>query len=379
MSEVKKTERRKPIRMSQFIRLTVFLVILALLFHFMTLVYGRDETRLVLDFKTKPENTLDFIEVGSSNVYRYFSPMEGWEKYGISGYAYGVASTEAPDVIWLVKDVLKRQKPKVLALEARCFVSTKNLGQLGVPTYRVLKNYRNPFKRWEIIRHYCKTNDLKFKKDDLKYYLPLILEHENYWTMLRPDNWKRAVRGTPYVREPGEGPFMGYAFHNAVVPQPNIPYNTEIVKPIRQGEEKALREILDYCESIGQEVMIVSSPFVYTDEEAGELNYIGSIADEYGIPFLNANKDNVEIGINWSTDLYNRDHTNAQGALKYSNYVFDFVHEHYDFEDHRGDQKYQFLEEEDARYREKKAAILELIKQNIMAYGASPVPEAGTS
>lgn len=353
-------EKRRPAPAGRVTKAIIFLVILALLFHFLTLVYDRPVSKNVLDYQSRPENTIDVVTIGSSNVYRYFIPSEGWLKYGITSFAYALAAAEGENTIWMVKDVLKTQKPKLLILEVRGFLGTRNRKALSPSTYRLIKNYANPLDRWKIIRHYCRINGISFSPDQVPYYLTLLLNHENYWTLMRPENWKKAVRGTKFTREPGEGPFLGYVPAGNVQAQKQTAYDETYIEDLSAENEASLREILDYCRKIGQDVMLVSSPFIYTKQEIGELNAVALLAKEYGIPFLNTNTSgNTEkMGIDFGYDFYNSHHTNICGAIKYSNLVFDYLHENYELDDHRGDPDYAYFDEETKAYQKKRIVLL---------------------
>ncbi len=91
---------------------------------------------------------------------------------------------------------------------------------------------------------------------------------------------------------------------------------------LAQGGENALREVLDYCRKIGQEVILVASPYAYTQDDMGELNAVTTIAQEYNVPFLNANKDQEKLGIDFSTDYYDAHHRMQIRIRKSSELIF---------------------------------------------------------
>lgn len=363
--------RKKPITAPQLVKIIVFLVVTALIFQFLTLLYDRPKSYRLYDYENLPENTVDAVVIGASTVYRYYDSMEAWEKYGISSYAYGIAGAVGENTIFSLKDLLKHQSPKVALIEVRGFLGSRSMNGMTTNMYRYIKNYANPFKRWEILNHYNKMTGIRFSSDQLPYYLTLIMNHENYWRLFDSSNWKRVIKGGKRdFSAVDASQFMGYAIGDRVVPQSAIPYDEHYQTKLAQGGENALREVLDYCRKIGQEVILVASPYAYTQDDMGELNAVTAIAQEYNVPFLNANKDQEKLGIDFSTDYYDAHHTNLLGAVKYTDYLLDYLTQHYQFTDHRGDEAYVVWEQEDAQYRPAKEAALASLDTQIQAAAA---------
>ena len=166
--------RRKQVTAPQLVKIIVFLVVTALIFQFLTLLYDRPK---------------------SYRLYDYDDSMEAWEKYGISSYAYGIAGAVGENTIFSLKDLLKHQSPKVALIEVRGFLGSRSMNGMTTNMYRYIKNYANPFKRWEILNHYNKMTGIRFSSDQLPYYLTLIMNHENYWRLFDSSNWKRVIKG----------------------------------------------------------------------------------------------------------------------------------------------------------------------------------------
>ncbi len=362
-------DRKRPIRKTELVKAAAFLLILVMLFQFFTIMYDRPISERLIDMRNQPENSLDAVAIGSSSVYRFYNPMEGWEKYGLTSYAYGIAGAVGENMIFSVKEVLKKQKPEVLILDGRGFMGSRT--DLGLTTnfYRYLKNYPNQLFRWKIINHFNKLKGTHFSSDQLPFYLTLILNHENYWTIFRKASWKKAILGPEKVVEKNEYQNMGYAMAKAILPIDVIPYDPDIRQPMDETGEKALREVLEYCQDIGQKAIIVIAPFQYTKEDTADLNTMEDIAKEYGVPFLNACKDQEKIGLDWETDFYNKSHTNLLGATKYTNYILDFLMENYEFTDHRGDSDYANWEEEDKEYQKLRKVYVSALNKQLKEIG----------
>ncbi|MBC6680845.1 hypothetical protein [Zhenpiania hominis] len=129
---------------------------------------------------------------------------------------------------------------------------------------------------------------------------------------------------------------------------------TENTEKLAPETERMFNDLLDYCDSIDTEVLFVLSPFSAKEDNVGRLNEAVRIAEERGYPVLNFNtKELVEdVGINWETDFYNSNHANILGAEKYTKYLANYIAEHYDMEDHRGDPAYKSWDESYESYVE---------------------------
>ena len=101
------------------IRFISFCVIFCLLFSLVSSVL-RDKrvvgeynpTTKIRGFYQEEKDSLDFVFVGSSQLYAHIAPAVLWRDYGITSYDF--AANEQP--LWIsyfyIKEALKTQKPK---------------------------------------------------------------------------------------------------------------------------------------------------------------------------------------------------------------------------------------------------------------------------
>ena len=106
------------------IRVICFLVILGVLFFFVTEILKDKRvegeynvTTKVKGFYAEPDDSLDFVFVGSSQMYADIAPAVLWNEYGITSYDF--CANEQP--LWIsyyyIKEALKHQKPKAIVLD----------------------------------------------------------------------------------------------------------------------------------------------------------------------------------------------------------------------------------------------------------------------
>lgn len=111
-------------KITNLIRAVVFVIIFGILFTVVSAVL-RDKrvvgeynpTTKIKGFYEEEENSLDFVFIGSSQLYAHVAPAVLWEEFGITSYDF--AANEQP--LWIsyyyIKEALKYQKPKAIVLE----------------------------------------------------------------------------------------------------------------------------------------------------------------------------------------------------------------------------------------------------------------------
>jgi len=96
-------------------------------------------------------------------------------------------------------------------------------------------------------------------------------------------------------------------------------------------------DIIMYCKENSVPLMFVSTPYRMTAQRSERMNTLADIAGEYGIPFLNCNYYYEEIGIDFTSDMKDRNHVNLLGAKKFTEFFAKYLTEHFDLPDHRGE------------------------------------------
>ena len=77
------------------------------------------------------------------------------------------------------------------------------------------------------------------------------------------------------------------------------------------------------------------------------INYLYNYLDQRGIKYLDFVKEDAveKYEFDFSHDFYDKSHTNFCGAVKFTEYVSEYLVENYSFKDHRGDEKYMQWQE----------------------------------
>ena len=116
--------------------------------------------------------------------------------------------------------------------------------------------------------------------------------------------------------------------------------------------EQYLRRMIEECQDIGIEVLLIYLPFSADENYQMEANYVYDIAGEYGVNYINFLDMDL---VNYQTDLYDgAAHLNPSGARKVSDYLGEYLTSNYDIPDQRDNEDYSFWHEDYEEYIEMK-------------------------
>ena len=266
--------------------------------------YGIDENEV--DSKgilAEKDNSIDIVVYGDSESIASFIPYELWNKYGYTAYVSGAAGQSLAETCKMMYETLGKQKPKYIILESN-----------------------NIFDKSSIFAPAAKM---------INVMLPII-EYHDRWKTLKKEDVLLKTEYTNVVKN------KGYHVIPSVSPADDSNYmiytdEKENIKLIRKIYIKAIKT---YCDSIGAELLIYSSPSV-ANWNYKKHNALKEFCEEENIDFLDLNVLHDEIGIDWSTDTGDGgDHVNYNGALKVMDKIGQWLNDKNKLVDHRNDESY---------------------------------------
>lgn len=245
-----------------------------------------------MGFLAEPEDSLDIMVYGNSDVYSGFYPKVLLEKFGYTSYASGRAMQNMDNINDLLKKTLERQNPKLVILETDCFYEERSqfLGDFNV--------FAPPFlyhARWK------------------------ELTARDFFTVPSRTNTIDASKG--YIDSelvcPADYPddYMGDA--------------DEAPTPISHRNRRQIDLFLRTCREHGLPVLLVELPSPHS-WDYGRHNAVQQLADEYGLPFLDLNVLKDACGLDLATDFRdNGNHLNRIGATKMTEFIGDYIRTNY--------------------------------------------------
>lgn len=283
----------------------------------------------MMQYYRQPRDTVDVLAIGTSIAYAGINTNVLWEEYGIA--AYDLCSAEQPFWVtyYTLQEALKTQRPKVILLDAKPAMYTKDYSRRGriiMSTFGI----RSLDNRMGAIRA-CLEDQGKV----LDYLLMFPVLHSEYnevgWGNFAypPDNGGRGSswKGFIEVDEVEQ--------HS----KPSLVWNS-VRRPINEREEEYVRMIFDLAQKEGIPLMLVAMPNPDYANDHMYFNYLWSIAQEYGVTGINYNEPSLRFGLRYSSDFADWQHLNVKGSITFSRRLGEDLKEMYDLPDRRGDATY---------------------------------------
>lgn len=339
-------------KVKRLIAFVLFLFLAWEVFLHCTYLFRNAETEgrlTILGFYREKEDSLDVVTVGSSAVNRYWDCMTAWNDYGMASYNYSTPAMNIGTTIAALKDIEKRQKPEVIVIEVRKVIERYLDMEEKVSTQNILDSQDFNLDRLAAVDYMRRLRGLSVK-DTLSEYIELMEYHNNHTVFVNEKNWEFwDNRADESVDKYGfyKG-FMVVDKHEVLEKPDNV--WTEQTTELNAVAEKAYTDILEYCSSKGLNVLLAVAPYQVTENDEMQINRMMELAEEYEIPFIDANRYYDEMNIDFSSDFYNQDHVNILGAEKYTDFMARYLKEHYDLPDRREDLGYAKWQEDYEEY-----------------------------
>lgn len=271
-----------------------------------------------------PKDTIDVFFLGSSHVYCDIATGVLWDNYGMAAFDLGGA--EAPSWVsyYQLKEALRSQKPKLVCFE----VSVADDIYYQKDEWAVDNNYG---MKWNSNR----IDQLRVNSEGDSFYErlnPYNTMHGRYKDL--QENDFRNVRNTAR--------YKGFDPRETVIPDetPDMSQVTDC-DPCPEKAEEYIRKTIELTKQEGIPIVLFISPYAIEEPEQKVYNYIGTIAADEGVDFLDFNRKYDEIGLDFNVDISDGSHLSYTGNYKFTDYLGKTLKEKYDIPDRRGDSRYE--------------------------------------
>lgn len=267
------------------VRIAAFLGCAALLLYGLTVLlkdkrvtFDYDTTRKVEGFYAEQKNSLDFVFVGSSQMFTSVVPAVLWEEYGITSYDFGANEQPLYLSYYYIKEALKYQDPKAIVLE----VSYCNHGEY---THEGV--------------HHINLDDLRMGPVKLEAIFDIIPAGERWPYIFElakyHDTWADIDKeSVEYITAEKHNPYKGYTPSLDGFPDGGV-FNEEIAEVTEKSElpELAvtyLEKIIALCEEEEVDLVFLKTPNDHIQNQP-DYNAVADIAAEHDIPYLDLNRE----------------------------------------------------------------------------------------
>lgn len=330
-------------RRSIIIRFLAFLVMLAALLTLATAVLKDkrveleyDVTAKVKGFYAQEEHTLDFVFVGSSQLYADIAPNVLFEEFGMT--AYDFCANEQP--LWIsyyyIREALKHQTPKAIVLDVFT-VYGDDYEENGVNHINLDDlpwNLNKMQAIWDAVP----------AADRGEFYFELAAYHDT-WDSLDAAKIQNSFYHEKNVYR-GYSPFV--VRHDYAEGAPQEVTDQHEVQPIPDKTAVWLDRIVELTRQEGVDLILIKTPNGNADRQR-LYNAVQLYADEKGLPFVNMNL------------LFDGEaHINILQAERVTRFMGQYLADRYEIADKRNDPAYASWHE-DSRYFYQKKAKCQLI------------------
>ena len=327
------------------LKVIIFLILLFLVILGMSRVLNVSDNigrRVLRGFYEEPEGSLDAVYVGASNVYAYWAASLAWHDYGMTVFPYSVSALPAQAVTTILDECRQTQPNAVYIINLNSLKDT----ELTLQSAHFLLDYF-PFSSRKITLVNRFSEELEINGlERLEFYFPFIRFH-SAWSNLNANSfiWDgEGLRGEYTRRET--------TLNGVEDISRQYTYTTDTTT-LEEKTAEVLGELLDYIETEQIPVLFIMVPQSFNNEDlSAELNTVCQIVEDRGFDVLNlTDPDSIsEIGIDLTTDFYNARHMNTHGVIKYTHFLAEYLHDHYNFTDKRDDPAYDSWNEAYEKY-----------------------------
>lgn len=341
-------------KMKNTIRILVFAVLLCgLLGASGRILEQKDSTIGLTPFLDHAEE-YDVLFFGDSLVRYGVFPMELYHKYGIASYNLGSSNSMLPMSYWRMMNALDYASPRVVMMSVVDAEKESLVTAIGERLHVLLGAFPMTLNKARAIIELTDDggrdeNGTSYSDIRRELFFPLRKYHSR-WNSLEPGDFEPV-----------------YNAQKGAVPRVHVSDPENALRPENAGEallEKGygyvyLRRIIEECQRREIPVVLYYPPGPIKEEKYRGLKTSERIAKEYGVPLLNfVDMDHVIDGYTDCADTGG--HLNCSGVQKVTDFIGQYLKDHYSLPDRREDAAYAHWDEEwDAYVDEKIRRIAE--------------------
>lgn len=240
--------------------------------------FDYDTTRKVEGFYAEEKDSLDFIFIGSSQMFTSVVPAVLWEEYGITSYDFGANEQPMYLSYYYIKEALKYQDPKAIVLEVS-YCNDKDYATEGVHHINLDDLRMGPVKLEAVF-------DVIPPGERLPYLFELAKYHDT-WTTLDQASME-------YLTADKHNPYKGYTpsqdgFADGGVFKEEIARVTER-SVLPELSKSYMIRIIELCREENVDLLFLKTPNDHIQNQP-DYNAVADLAEEYGVTYLDLNRE----------------------------------------------------------------------------------------
>ncbi len=305
--------------LNKIFRTIAFLLCAVTVFSIVSMIYERKTYKgewnymaKLKEFYEMPEDSIDYIVVGSSHAYCSVNPLEIWNDSGISGFVLATQQQPLRASYHYIKEAFKTQSPKYVILEGYMVVGGEKHDE-GV-LYDAIDPLKMSVNKIQLV------NSLITDRDDRPNYYFNILKYHSRWQNVTLDEAKLAFDNKSDI-------YKGFvALNRTFAAQNQAPDYDNIEANMYEGNVDILNDILELTTKNGAELVVIIAPYEGTNEKlAAPVKALKEWANENNVESIDYSLMLDELGIDPANDYFDGSHLDISGALKISTHLSQYL------------------------------------------------------
>lgn len=291
----------------------------------------------------------DICFLGPSTMQTNISNQELYEQYGIAGISLASGSQPIYVARYILEEILQYQSPQVIFCDTSpLFYSEEEnrdwtLGNWNFLLHNYLDGIKTLSVRREAFQAICNYDEGTGVRD-------LIAER---WKTDH-QNWKNIVKTK---KEKADSKDHGNLIFVGVEDSFEYTFDTsdpEEKATISRNAEQYLSEMAQICKDADVELIMLTSK---VNVRKAHNNIIVELSERYGVKHININEHIKETGFSFVRDLRDPSHFNLSGAIKFTDFLGEYLLQNYEIADKRNQSAYKRYEDQNKWFEEKKKII----------------------
>ncbi|MCM1122178.1 MAG: hypothetical protein NC416_06320 [Eubacterium sp.] len=289
------------------------------------------------DIKNAPffeqKEDFDVLFFGTSRVGYGIYPLELWNDYGIVSYNLGGHGNPLATTYWTMENAMDYTTPKLVVID--CYLlsymvkthSSFSSVHLSLDAFPISRNKIAAV--WDLLddKEAGDRGGLQKPRTRLEVLWDYAVYHSR-WN----DLWEEDFV-PEFTLEKGAEHYPGIVPMEKTVRIPSESRMEEDTVSVRY-----LEKMIEDCDSRGIDVLLTYLPSAANEICQKEANRVYDIAEQYGVDYINFLALDV---VNYGTDYCDTDcHLNPSGARKVTDYIGQYITEHYTIPDRRNQEAY---------------------------------------
>ena len=285
----------------------------------------------------KSETGYDVLFFGASHMQNALNPIILWQECGIASYNAAFEAARMSYSYWIAKNSFPDRQPSLVVIDCAYLTNDWKHAASHWPSHVAFDEMPMSVGKIQAIRDLFDD-----REERMRYLFPLTASHYR-WSSLTKEDFEIDYKVMGYL------PFF-------TVQEAELRFaSADPEVEVDSATTYYLRMLIEECQSRGIDVLLTTVPYEANEESLRGMSYTYTLAEEYGVPYLDA--DSLAALLNTKTDFLNsyedNSHLNVSGAEKFSRFMAEYISENYDIPDRRADGRYAVWDSYTEEYYEK--------------------------